>query len=466
MKWLFRIYLLLAIVALLAFYGPQADAHQDGDKNRDGHYYTYPTGGITCPTGDPVLTGQCYATAVGNAYCEDQGFGFGTNLKQWRFRMSNNAFDNCSGGAQATPLLDERHCGIGYYYDGDSCEINVGSICDYGEFPVSWNAVDDPFYITVADPEQGESCVWVLDGSSAASGGYDVTYVSTLGTGADEDAFSNADRAYDDGAAVPGPPAVNVGDEPVWPWDEGTGGFGGLPDEERCNPTQPAFWAGSWPHTSTPLEDACINGCEALQSGSKVCLGTADGGGPTDMCSGYFTYTGEACVGSEDWLQGAEGGVAGGTDLTGVEQRLEAIYDRLGSQTSAIIASQTLGDAAIVEAINENGGGTGECADSSCDGTVPTDGDAVGTVEESGQGFMDRVAEAPIVAAIESLGSAWPAGSCDGATTDQIAVLAGTDQEYITFEAHCDLWTDIAPLIEGVMLFVWTLSSGVVIFRA
>ena len=107
-----------------------------------------------------------------------------------------------------------------------------------------------------------------------------------------------------------------------------------------------------------------------------------------------------------------------------------------------------------------NDDGTGE--ETAFDpGEVP--GDVANGIEiaTTGEGYFNSIASAPVVAAISDLGQSFPSsGVCPPIEFD--TAITG----FVSSDFHCQLYTDIEPVLSLVMKAVWVLLGIVIIFGA
>lgn len=106
--------------------------------------------------------------------------------------------------------------------------------------------------------------------------------------------------------------------------------------------------------------------------------------------------------------------------------------------------------------------GNGDCGasgvDCGSDGSTPTLPDEP-TVLETAQSYYGALGAVPIVAAVSGIGASIPAGSCPTATYSVFG------REF-TMDAQCALWDSIAPILELIMLAVYTLIGVRILMSA
>ncbi len=193
------------------------------------------------------------------------------------------------------------------------------------------------------------------------------------------------------------------------------------------------------------------NGCQALPDGSKVCGTNAstppapNNGTPGEKAAADETINSQSGV--------------GGT--------VTNIYSYYGSATVAGSSGGSStptrepgdGDTGSGDGSQD---GAGECADGACEGSLPNGGDleeldSFGTMT---QGFIDRIAAAPLVASVANLGSSLPAGACPDWT------LTMFDREISLSAPMCTIWGEIAGILSAVMLVAWGLLAARIVLSA
>jgi len=110
------------------------------------------------------------------------------------------------------------------------------------------------------------------------------------------------------------------------------------------------------------------------------------------------------------------------------------------------------------ETTYENGEKTEEPSSSD---PAPSELGTESTLQESGESYFDSIGNAPIVVALDDLGSQFPTGGTCPAiefTTD----LTG----HVYSDLHCDIYLQIEPVLSVVMKAVWVLLGIVILFGA
>ncbi|MEM8684361.1 MAG: hypothetical protein AAGF72_13070 [Pseudomonadota bacterium] len=110
-----------------------------------------------------------------------------------------------------------------------------------------------------------------------------------------------------------------------------------------------------------------------------------------------------------------------------------------------------------------SGDGDGSCDGPGCQGDVPSENEAVDDFGTLFSTFWGRVEAAPIVQSFTGIAGSMPVGACDPVSSDPIAFLGNTT---LQIDTHCTLWPQLVPIINGVMLAIWALLGGIIIFRA
>lgn len=176
--------------------------------------------------------------------------------------------------------------------------------------------------------------------------------------------------------------------------------------------------------------------CSSTNSGGQVC-GSNRTDGKTETPPGPDTGTaGEPATPTASVKD----------DSTG---RITNYYNSATVNGSTASSSSSSGGSSS----SSSGGSSSSSSSSSstCTGDCDFDGPEnaeVGTVAETGNSFVARLYNAPIVASVSSVGASLPAGVCPQGTLN----LFGTS---ITMDMHCTLMSDIAPVISAVMLACW-----------
>ena len=94
-------------------------------------------------------------------------------------------------------------------------------------------------------------------------------------------------------------------------------------------------------------------------------------------------------------------------------------------------------------------------------GEVPTDVGLGVEIATSGEGYFNALQNAPLVAAISDLGQQFPSsGTCPPIEFD--TAITG----FVSSDFHCQLYTQIEPVLSLVMQAVWVLLGIVIIFGA
>lgn len=443
-----------------------AAAHWDGDDNADGHRYKGASSSLTIYHGnaDDALDDNLEFVEPGSIFCGAKVWDdtWGRFRKPYDFAAPFDCGEFSIENNGAAGRVTEFHCPLGYLQSspGTTCTLSTNECSPSTLAEVSWVATSNPQYFN------HDGCLWTRTSSSANGENFNVSYEGSGWHEMDEDSIGTACAtdcpAVPDGAApASAPPAAAEGED--WPFDEDTGPT--PVDEAVCTAGRVLYT--NWPYdegAGNTVEDMCMNtGCRA-ETGDAICMESHG------SCGGWVTLTGEMCDGTEDTLQGtdeASGPASGSADLGGVEQRLEQIYSRLGTNQVA----DALGNAAVIAAIGSAadqiseaaGAGAGECADESCSAALPTIGEAV-DLETGLDAALARIEAAPIVAAFTDLGSTITAPTeCPSFTSDPIAQL---NDQTLTITAQCDLWEDVAPVLSAVMLIIYTMSGAFIIFRA
>lgn len=459
----------------------RADAHYDGDYNADGHRYRGNWG--TCGGAVPEFTrtpqemidnyiaagSACGAGWAGAVVCGGWVYPWPSNNNAGYITVDTTTPKDCGGGTSQEPVY-ESHCAIGQNVPdsgGGSCSTTYRTPeCDSSTYPtVAWVATSNPTYFNYNDPA-GSHCLWERL-STSGSGPYNVTYRGSGWLRSDGDDWCTGTFVGSSSCTAtmtpPGaPPAAAPGEE--WPFSATPG----LEEEAMCVIGRSVFT--TWPYDSgggSSVDNVCMNtGCRANVGEVSVCL--VDAG----YCGGTVIYNGEVCDGTEDAFQGtdaATGPDSGAGSMSGVEQRLEQIYDRLGTNqiadavlNAATVAAVVAAGNQITDAIESGAGGGGECTEGSCEGTVPTLGAAPDVATQAGT-FMGRIEAAPIVVAFSNLGGEIPEAACPSFSSDPIALLEG---DTLTITAACDLWEDVAPILGVIMMVIYISAGAFIILRA
>lgn len=119
------------------------------------------------------------------------------------------------------------------------------------------------------------------------------------------------------------------------------------------------------------------------------------------------------------------------------------------------------------EGADGDGDGDGEGEDESCpegatcDGSLPDEFEEVCTFAECTQDFIDRVTESPMLAALDSVGSSFPSGTCPAVNITMF------DETMSLSEPICDIWTgQIAGAISALMLIIFAWVATRVVLSA
>lgn len=105
----------------------------------------------------------------------------------------------------------------------------------------------------------------------------------------------------------------------------------------------------------------------------------------------------------------------------------------------------------------------GECTGDECNGTsgaIPTL-EETPTFQQITSAYWSSLQAAPIIAAVNSVSTSLPAANCPVWST-----ALGYLNTTLTFDVHCELFANIAPLLSAVMLAVWSILGIVIILRA
>lgn len=236
--------------------------------------------------------------------------------------------------------------------------------------------------------------------------------------------------------------------------------------------------------SSTPTPPDVGAGQEAecaLINGVKNCGPTTNADGDTCMILGGENV----CIAAEDleqsdtdpacWTTGSGGmvcteGVApqdsSGTPITPTSTSTVTNADGSTSTVNYYNRNTVVSNGAT--GVSSGDAGTGE-EEGTGDDACPEGGDCSGTLGELGevdsfgdvtQGFMDRVAAAPLIDAVSNLGDDLPAGACPNWNIEVF------DQTISLSAPMCDIWSTIAPILSGVMLVAWGLLAARIVLTA
>jgi len=199
---------------------------------------------------------------------------------------------------------------------------------------------------------------------------------------------------------------------------------------------------------AAPADDKIVT----AKSDAAAPGGAAPGEGTTqNITNVYNSGTVAGSSGAETGGTGAEGTGTGGTSGG-------------GTGTGSGVGGAGTGDAdgGTPEGEEDGDGTAGTCSGPNC-ALIPSELAEVETFEETATGAWSTMQAAPIVAAMSSIGTSWPSGSCPMGTID-LGDYGGSQN---LGSIACDMWADnIAPVLSLVMLAFWSFLGMRIIFEA
>lgn len=192
-------------------------------------------------------------------------------------------------------------------------------------------------------------------------------------------------------------------------------------------------------------------------NGEWFCAKSTKPGACTSTESGGAVCGSNRTDGKTETPPGPDSGTAGDPATPTVSVKDDATGRVTNYYNSSTVNGSTSGSSSSSSSggssSSSSSGGSSSSSSSSatCTGDCEFDApenEAVGTVAETGNGFVARLYNAPIVAAVSSISTSLPAGVCPQGTVS----LFGTS---ITMDMHCTLMADISSVISAVMLACW-----------
>lgn len=191
-------------------------------------------------------------------------------------------------------------------------------------------------------------------------------------------------------------------------------------------------------------DDVPDGGCAVGASGGALCEEGAEGA-PDDGSSGPATPTATA--------SNASGGTTNNYNYYN--------SSTVSSSTNPVVGPGTGGsDGGSDSSGDGDGEGEGECTEDECTGTLPEELEELDSFQEITQGFLDRLAAAPIIDAVTGVGDDMPTGTCPDWSFEVF------DTTLSLSAPMCDIWENISGILSAAMLVVWGLLAARIVLTA